>query len=219
MTRIPVCIFAKPPVPGCVKTRLAEAIGAVQAAKLASAMLCDVWTIVKNVAGVVPVLAATEAGNFGIDVAEETTWLQPPGELGQRIECILQRALKAATAAIALGADTPLITVDHLHEAIQDLESGDAVLGPSEDGGFYLLGLHSCPPGLLAGIAWSSEHTLSQTENRLRAHRMKVARISSLLDVDTVSELEQLRYELVDLPPEIAPMTRKWLEDVKWSAL
>src|SRR5690349_17006411 len=110
VTGIPICIFAKPPVPGRVKTRLAQSIGPAEAAKLAAAMLRDVCSVVETLTEVVPVLAATEAGSFGIDVPAEKIWLQQSGDLGLRIECILRRALETAPAAIALGADTPLVT-------------------------------------------------------------------------------------------------------------
>src|SRR3954463_9372687 len=67
---IPVCIFAKPPVPGRVKTRLASTVGADLAAELAAAMLQDVWSVAVNSDGITPVLAATERGKFGLHVAE-----------------------------------------------------------------------------------------------------------------------------------------------------
>jgi hypothetical protein len=201
-----------------VKTRLAQSIGATHAAELAAAMLYDVWSVVKGLTGVVPVLAATEPGNFGIDVPDERIWLQPTGDLGSRIERILQRGLETAPAAIALGADAPFITAVHLTRAIQHLQSRDAVLGPCDDGGFYLLGMHRCPAGLLAGIPWSSEHTLRETEARLRAHGMGVVQIATLFDVDTIADLQRLRSELRNVPLGIAPRTRKWLDETAWSA-
>ncbi len=148
--RIPVCIFAKPPVPGRVKTRLAGAVGDKYAAELAAAMLHDIWSVVVSARGAMPVLAAAEDGSFALDVPQDRVWLQHGADLGSRIEGILQRALEIAPAAIALGADTPLLTAHHLAEAMEQLESGNAVLGPCDDGGFYLLGLRSCPGGVLA---------------------------------------------------------------------
>lgn len=218
VTGIPICIFAKPPIPGRVKTRLAQSIGPAQAAKLATAMLRDVWSVVRTLAEAVPVLAAAEAGSFGIDVPAERIWLQQSGDLGLRIECILRRGLETARAAIALGADTPLVTSAHLIQAIDCLKSGDAVIGPCDDGGFYLLGMRCCPPSLLAGINWSTEHTLRETELRLRAHGMNAARISTVFDVDNVADLQRLCSELRKLPSEVAPQTRQWLDETTWSA-
>jgi uncharacterized protein len=209
---ISVCIFAKPAIPGQVKTRLAPLLGEIGAAQLASAMLCDVWSVVENVRGVIPVLAAAESGTFPLDVSGERIWLQEPGDLGFRIENILRRGLQEGPAAIALGADSPLLRPGHLEEALEALTCNDAVLGPADDGGFYLLGLHECPAGLLANIRWSCEETCRQTAQRLQMHGMRVGSIGSLFDVDTIAEFENLRKQLEHLPPEIAPETRKWFD-------
>jgi rSAM/selenodomain-associated transferase 1 len=213
VAEIPVCIFSKPPIPGRVKTRLTCYVGEIGAGQLASAMLRDVWSIVKSATGVIPVLAAAESGEFGIDMPRDRIWLQQPGDLGLRIEGILRRGLQGAPAAIALGADTPLLTPAHLREALAVLDSNDAVLGPSEDGGFYLLGVRHCPPGLLAEIAWSCEETCQKAVQRLQKHGMRVGWIGTLFDVDTIADLEKLRDQLEYLPSEIAPETRKWFDE------
>ena len=215
---IPVCIFAKPPVPGRVKTRLGQAIGMKHAADLAAAMLHDVWSVVTSVPGLTPVLAAAEPGSFELDVPHDRVWLQESGDLGSRIEGILQRGLQEAPAAIALGADTPLISSLQLAAAIEHLASGNTVLGPCDDGGFYLLGLDSCPTGLLAGIPWSCDRTYIETKARLEAHGMRTAHLSSLFDVDTLADVRRLRSDLQDLPPETAARSRNWLREVQWSA-
>lgn len=217
--RIPVCIFAKPPIPGRVKTRLAPVVGEVEAACLASAMLSDVWSVVENTRGVFPVLAAAEPGSFAIDAPSERIWLQQSGDLGSRIEGILHCGLAIAPAAIALGADSPLLTAAHLDTAVEHLRKADAVLGPSEDGGFYLLGLRNCPGGLLAGLEWSREETCCQARQRLQMYGMRVGTIRALLDVDTPADLDRLREQLVELPHTVAPETRKWFAGISWSAL
>jgi rSAM/selenodomain-associated transferase 1 len=214
----PVCIFAKPPVPGRVKTRLACAVGADLAAELAAAMLQDVWSVVMNFTGAIPVLAAAERGNFGLAVAEDQVWLQQGADLGSRIESILDRGLQIAHAAIALGADTPLLTSGDLADAIEQLELGNAVLGPSDDGGFYLLGLRSCPSGALAGIPWSCARTCETTERRLSASGMTIARVRTGFDIDTMADIRKLQRQFEGLPPDIAPRTRGCLKASAWSA-
>jgi len=213
---IPVCVFAKPPVPGRVKTRLGAAFGDEWAAELAGAMLHDVWSVVTNAPRAIPVLAAAADGSFGVDVPNDRVWPQSGADLGSRIESILQRGLGITPAAIALGADTPLLTRCDLAEAMEQLESGNAVLGPCDDGGFYLLGVRSCSSGLLAGIPWSCPHTCAATEARLNSHGMKVARIRSSFDIDTPADVHRLWRELHNLSPEIAPRTRKVLDAVEW---
>ncbi len=215
---IPVCIFAKPPVPGRVKTRLACVVGPDLAAELATAMLHDVWSVASNFSGVMPVLAVTEGGDFGLNAAEDRVWFQEGADLGARIESILQRGLQIAPAAIAVGADTPLLTTRDLADAVEQLEFANAVLGPSDDGGFYLLGLRSCPSGVLSGIPWSCARTCEMTERRLSSYGMTVARIQSGFDIDTMGDIQKLRWQLQNLPAEIAPRTRECLKAPAWSA-
>lgn len=181
-------------------------------------MLHDVWSVVANMPGAMAVLAAAEAGNFGIDVPSDRLWLQNGPDLGSRIESILQRGLKMAPAAVALGADSPLVTPLDVAHAIRELASGNAVLGPCDDGGFYLLGLRSCPAGVLAAVPWSCEVTCDVTEFRLRSSGMKVTRVRNGFDVDTLADIQRLQSELTRVPPEVAPRTRRWLREVAWSA-
>jgi glycosyltransferase A (GT-A) superfamily protein (DUF2064 family) len=130
----------------------------------------------------------------------------------------LRRGLVMAPAAIALGADSPLITTHDLAQAIEKLASGNAVLGPCEDGGFYLLGLNSCRPGVLATIPWSCDATCDATESRLRSEGMRTSRIGANFDIDTPADIRRLRRELDALPVGVAPRTRKWLDEISWSA-
>ena len=199
-----------------MKTRLGAAFGGKSAARLAAAMLHDVWSVVTSVTRAIPVLAAAESGSYGLDVPDHRVWLQSGADLGLRIESILQRGLEIAPAAIALGADAPLVTRCDLADAMEQLKCANAVLGPSSDGGFYLLGSRSCPAGVLAGIPWSCQSTCSATEARLSSYGMKVARIRSSFDIDTPADVHRLRRELDELPPEMAPRTRKLLDTLEW---
>lgn len=210
MTATPVCVFAKPPLPGKVKTRLAQSIGEVPAAALASAMLRDVWGVVSSVPGAIPILAAAEEGEFPIEVTQENFWLQGGGGLGCRIRNILMRGLSESPSAIALGADSPLLTPEHVKQALAYLALDDAVIGPSFDGGFYLLGLRKFPVGLLEDVRWSTTETRHGTLEGLSACCMSVSELSSLGDVDTIQDLRILYQELKVLSPEIAPATRQW---------
>ena len=104
----------------------------------------------------------------------------------------------------------------HLRAACQALSCSYAVLGPADDGGFYLLGLNSCPPGLLADIPWSSAATCAQTEARLRLAGMPLRTLDPLPDVDTVADLARLRDRLARMPELSAPHTRQWLNEHTW---
>ncbi len=203
--RIPVCIFAKPPLAGRAKTRLGAAIGAEAAAELAQAMLCDAWNTVFSLAGAVPILAASERGWFPPALAAAEVWLQGDGDLGTRMERILRRGLLQADAAIVLGADSPQLRRTHIEDALRKLQQQDAVIGPAFDGGYYLLGLRRCPAGLLAGLPWSTPQTRRETEERLLANDFSIASLDALPDVDVPEDLATLLNGS-------GPMTSQWVE-------
>lgn len=207
---IPCCVFAKPPAPGKVKTRLAPAIGSTAAAELAACMLRDVWATVNGIPVLLPVLAADCEGSFPINVPPERLWLQQGSQLGLRIENILQRGLTTSPAAFAIGADSPLLTHAHLESAVNAISTHEAVIGPCSDGGFYLLGVRRCPKGLLEGVRWSHPDTCLHTIRRLEQHGMTVAQLAELDDVDVPGDLDRLEQQLRRLPETQAIFTRQW---------
>ncbi|MBI2390851.1 MAG: TIGR04282 family arsenosugar biosynthesis glycosyltransferase [Deltaproteobacteria bacterium] len=205
--RVPVCVFAKPPVIGAAKTRLSPQIGALAAARLAQAFFEDTWATVRALSWARPILATTtrDATAFGLPPDVEL-WDQGSGDLGARMERILARAVAEAGRAIVLGADLPGLPGHHLEVARMALANHDAVLGPADDGGFYLLGLARVPPGLLADLPWSSSETLHRTEQRLRSAGLTTTRAPYWFDVDEPRDLVRLR-SLLARHPVRAPRT------------
>jgi hypothetical protein len=207
--KIPVCIFAKPPVPSEVKTRLIPALGAEGAAQLASAMLRDVWRAAQSHPGIHPILATTRPGGFPISVPDDDVWLQGEGDLGERIERIITRGLLHAPAAMAIGADSPGFSDAHIEAAIECLRTNDAVLGPSTDGGFYLLALRRCPRGLFASLPWTAAETRKALKVRLQEHAFSIAELKPLFDVDIPADLRTLAGYLAAVPSRLSA-TRAW---------
>ncbi len=191
-----VCIFAKPPVAGQVKTRLARSLGQDVAAELAAAFFADTWALVRALPWARPVLATTQAARpEGLACEPDAeVWPQGEGGLGERLERVFQRALERGPWALALGADTPGLPAHLLEDARARLAAGaDAVLGPAEDGGFYLLALRRCPPGLLAeGLPWSAADTCQRTRERLESHGLRTELLAPWFDVDTEADLLRL---------------------------
>ncbi|MHB8876505.1 MAG: TIGR04282 family arsenosugar biosynthesis glycosyltransferase [Myxococcaceae bacterium] len=184
-----LCVFAKPPRPGASKTRLAPEVGIHGAAALAEAFLRDTWQLARDVPWARAVLATT--GPTAAVEAEEL-WLQGRGDLGERMERVLRRALRQGGFAVAMGADSPGLPLRLLEEARGKLERFDAVLGPSADGGFYLLGLNLCPRGLLHGLPWSRSDTCARTLSRLRGRGLRTALLEPWFDVDRPGDLRRL---------------------------
>lgn len=209
-----VCVFAKPPRPGLVKTRLAAAVGEGHAAALARAFFQDTWSAVKSLPWAKAVLATTEpAAGEWVGAEGATTWPQGRGDLGDRLERILRRALDGTPVALAIGTDTPGLPPILFSRARSALGDADAVLGPCEDGGFYLLGLRRCPPGLLRDLPWSAPETFMRTLSRLRERGLRTAVIAPWFDVDRPADLACL-HALIARGELHAPATARALEPV-----
>jgi uncharacterized protein len=191
---LPVYVFAKAPVSGRVKTRLVPAVGAAGATRLATALLEDTLEALLTQGGAAPILAVDDVAAFrgrGLPLVEQGT-----GDLGERLERVLGRGLGRAPAVVAVGSDTPGFPAELLEASFASLRRADAVLVPADDGGFALLGLRRCPPGLLHGLPWSGPDTLQATEARLRARGLTVVRTARFFDVDAPADLARLRVEL-----------------------
>ncbi len=191
-----ICVFAKPPRAGEAKTRLAPAVGLEGAAALARAFLGDVWAGVRRLPWARVVLASAGPWPEGLLPAPVEVWPQGEGDLGARMERVLRRGLEAAPWVMALGGDSPGLPLAYLEAARAALAEADAVFGPSEDGGFYLLALRRLPEGALAGLPWSQPETLAATEARLESLGLRVGRVAPFFDVDLPADLERLEAEL-----------------------
>jgi len=128
---------------------------------------------------------------------------QGPGDLGQRIKRAFDDAFAAGAArAAVVGTDCPALRADNLREAFDALDAGDVALGPSTDGGYWLIALRR-PADLFADVAWSTESVLSQTLERTRQAGLTVRTLSMLADVDRPDDLPALPgplREVVDRP-------------------
>ncbi len=196
-------LFAKPPIPGRSKSRLGADIGPDESARLARAFLLDSHRILQDLDWATVLLSSSQAE--GMPVPGEV-WVQCDGDLGAKIEHTMREALERAPYAFAVGADSPGMPARFFEAARRAMADHDAVIGPSDDGGFYLLGLDRCPPGLLADLPWSSEQTAAATISRLLEEGFSVSVLEKWWDVDTVRDLDRLR-EHVRNNPTLAPET------------
>lgn len=202
--RVPVCVFAKPPVAGSVKTRLANS---EHAARLARAFLVDTCDSLRAIAWIDPILATT--GPLAPSLAQRVgvpIWPQGDGDLGARIERVMIRALGSARGAIAIGADTPGLPRELLDRAGEALTEADAAIGPTDDGGFYLLALRACPVGLLAELPWSRSDTFAMTLGRLRERGLRTRVLDPWFDIDRPADLARL-HALLTTRVLVAPET------------
>lgn len=120
--------------------------------------------------------------------------LQPQGaNLGVRMLAALEDGLSRYERVILVGSDCPGLDPDYLRAAATALENRDLVLGPSDDGGYVLIGCRRVHPGVFAGVAWGGDQVLEQTLQRLQSLNLSVGLLPERYDVDTPSDLRRWR--------------------------
>ena len=198
-----IAIFAKAPVPGLAKTRLAPALGAQGAAALAERLLNHaVAQAVAAGLGPVTVWATPDVTHpaFTRLQAQHRVRLavQCDGDLGARMAAAFAAAFAAGAGRVAIiGTDCPGLRDAHLLQAFALLETNDLVLGPATDGGYYLLGLCQSRPELFRNKAWSTDSVLADTLADAGRLGLRVAFLPTLRDVDNGADLAVWRAENV----------------------
>lgn len=185
-------VFAKAPTPGRVKTRLAAGIGDEAAAQVYSEMASRLVRCLVSPAYDLLVCydPPEEAEQVREWLGDEVALMpQDEGDLGQRMFGALGTALGLATEACVVGTDAPDLSAAILEEAFDRLSEADLVIGPAEDGGYYLLGLKHPWPELFQDIPWSTPRVLDRTLEAARGLGLKVHTLVTLADVDTVEDL------------------------------
>ncbi len=178
-------IFARAPRLGTVKRRLARGIGALAALRFYRTQLARLLRAMRHERRWRTELVTTPDHAFLR--APFTQRPQGRGDLGQR----MQRALGRHRRAVLVGADIPGLRPRDIASAFRALGRAEAVFGPAEDGGYWLVGFGPRrPPRPFAGVRWSTRHALADTLLNCRQHR--VALLRRLRDVDTVEDLEAL---------------------------
>lgn len=191
-------IFAKAPVPGRVKTRLASDIGPAAAAALQEALILDTAEVVIGAAASVapaPALACAfaEAEDEPIlrSMLPDAFRMVPQGsgDLGARLDRVLHRLLRRGPGCVALGVDCPDLLPRHVSAAVGALGRADAVLGPAADGGCWAIGLARPLPSPFSGIPWSTGAVHAALRERLAARGASVIELEPLRDVDRRDDL------------------------------
>jgi hypothetical protein len=197
--RVALAVMAKVPVAGAVKTRLCPPLEPDQAARLARCFLED------RVEQLGQLATGDRLVAFAPPEREpELRALVPAGvrlvpqtgaDLGARLDHVLTSLLAEGYAgAIAVDADSPTLPTAYLEEACALLRDGvaDVVIGPSEDGGYYLIGLGAPAPALFRDMPWSTPVVCAETVARARRWGWRVRVLPTWFDVDRAADLERL---------------------------
>ncbi len=209
-------IFARMPLPGRVKTRLPPPLTQQGAAELYRGMLLDILARTSRLDRVERLLFYEDepgAESFFHTVTSLTPFPQRGNDLGERMAAGFAVAFDRGHERVAIiGTDSPDLPLAHIWEAFARLDDGkaDAVFGPSEDGGYYLLAMKRLHHELFRDIPWSSGRVLLESLVRAGAARISCSCLPTWYDVDTAADLA--RPGLLDETNE-APLTRAFLKN------
>jgi uncharacterized protein len=189
-----VIVFAKAPVAGLAKTRLAPALGADGAAALAGHMLEHaVLQALSAGLGPVEICAAPDTGHPLFTALAQRHGVrlsaQGEGDLGERMQRAFERVLPAAGLALLIGTDAPGLDAAVLRQAAAALVRHDAVFVPALDGGYVLVGLRRVEVSCFTGIAWSTPQVMQHTRGRLAAAGQRWVELPALADIDEPADL------------------------------
>jgi len=196
-----IALFSKTPIVGSVKTRLQPLLTPNQAADLHLAFVLDFWDRLCTIPDV--------SLHFYCDrtwthqngpVSPENCNLQRGSDLGRRIlHCFEEIQQCGYERILVVGSDSPTLPLSYLEEGLERLRHTDAVLGPSEDGGYYAVGCRQVQPHMFDGVRWSSTCTRADTCRAFAREGLQFELLPKWYDVDTAGDLKRLAAEL-DLP-------------------
>jgi len=210
-------IFARHPTPGRVKTRLSPPLTAAEAAELYRCMLLDILEKTERLVGTERFIFYEDepgAADFFRRQAAAEIFPQRGKDLGERMAaafaCVLSRGF---TQAAIIGTDSPDLPLAFIEEAFARLEDAgtDAVFGPAEDGGYYLLALKRLHRELFRDIPWSSGDVLAQSLERCAASGIGVSLVPGWYDIDTAADLRRPGLAEANGAPRTGEFIRRWL--------
>jgi hypothetical protein len=197
-------IFSKIPLPGKTKTRLTRLglrIAPEFSAELHKSFLLDILDLASSLCQVDIFLACWPSNSlelFRSLVKQKVEFIPQVGEdLGSRMHnAFVEVFSRGYERMLLIGSDSPTIQRRHLEEAFDMLEEDRVVIGPSVDGGYYLVGLRKPFRGLFLDISWGTPAVLAQTLKRIREHRLDLVALDPWYDVDTPEDLKFLSIHL-----------------------
>ncbi len=191
-------IFAKSPIPGKVKTRLIPSITPIEAAELYKAFVTDIIFNTHKLKCERVTIAYTPSNaeaTFHNICDQSVNYLPQKGHtLGERMKNAFKYAFdKGSKRTIIIGTDSPTLPLSYIHKAFDALKEVPVTLGPTFDGGYYLIGLSEQNDAIFDGVDWSTSMVFGQTLARIQAINKQLYVLPPWYDVDTPDNLEFLR--------------------------
>lgn len=200
-----IIIFIKNPVLGKVKTRLAATVGDEKALEIYQRLL-DVTrkTVTKVNAKYHLFYSDVIDMDDDWDIQDFDKYLQQGNDLGERMSAAFrnifsQNDSSALQKVVIIGSDCPALTSDILEMAFTILGDSDVVVGPTFDGGYYLLGMKEYHPALFENISWSTDAVYQETNDKSRELQLNIADLPTLSDIDNEADWNKAILENPDL--------------------
>ncbi|MDR4460451.1 MAG: TIGR04282 family arsenosugar biosynthesis glycosyltransferase [Nitrospirales bacterium] len=199
-----IIVFAKAPVAGQVKTRLCPPLTPDEAASLHGSLVLDMLERCQSLRGYDRILAGTPSPHHPFFRAMEArfkipVWDQIGDDLGTRMASAFNQALGSPyRSVVVIGTDIPGINGPLLTTALESLHDHDVVLGPTMDGGYYLIGLRTPVPELFENIPWSTGQVYALTEQKVKMLGLSLKILPKLRDLDAVEDLHMCIRDLKD---------------------
>ena len=199
-----IAIMAKAPIPNKVKTRLTPPLSPFEASRLYHSFLLDKIEQVKSIEEACPFMAYTPESSeyfFRNIIPPGFSLINQAGkDLGERLANISHELFaKGAGKVVLLDSDTPNLPVDNIRNGLSRLNEADVVLGPCEDGGYYLIGMKAFIPEIFCGIPWSTALVTEFTLKKVHDLGLTVSILPVWYDVDTGKDLRRLMRDLESL--------------------
>ena len=185
-----ILVFVRNPELGKVKTRLAKTIGDKDALKIYTILLQHTESVLHKVSSDKVVYYSEEIQSNDLwDNALYQKKLQKGADLGARMQNAFETAFKDTYEKVVIvGSDLFDLNPNHIKEAFTALENHEVVLGPSLDGGYYLLGMKKMNPTVFKNKQWGTDSVLESTLKNLNQQNVKL--LEALNDIDTFEDLE-----------------------------
>lgn len=213
-------IMAKAPRPGAVKTRLAPSLSLNAVTDFYSCLLDDTLALARSLRDIeIAIMCPTSDVNELTELAgNKATVVAQNGEgLAAGLTSVFAHfAGDLGRHTIAFNSDSPHLPPSVLDDAFETLATHDVVVGPTDDGGYYLVGANSSHPTLFASDGMGTSSALERLLSRIRTLKLSVGFVDPFYDIDVGDDLTRLEAEL-SLAPERAPRTAMWLKE--WAAV
>ena len=184
-------VFAKNLEKGKVKTRLAKEIGTQKALEIYKECCIHTMTNTFDIPARKMLFYSDYIENGDLWGSDDfAKFVQNGNDLGDRMMHAFRVAFDKSVKAIIIGTDCMELTRDLINEAFDRLDDHDFVVGPANDGGYYLLGMNAFYPELFQNMEWSTDTVLEKTLSKINAEQ-SVYRLPELIDIDTIEDLEK----------------------------